>query len=841
MFFRFDMKNRLSFVKVFVFIGLILSSRINPAQDSDSLDKNNKIVESIVVSGNRKISEKAIIAKLLFKEGDLLKDCSKKAGDSLKRVAFMGYFADGSLKLKTEPGSSSDKVKLVLELEEKKLLSGYEFTGNENVSLKKLRSSLNLDAVNAIDSDDVERMCRQIEKIYRKENYLAAKATGSLFVDGPESFKILFSIVEGPKTKVLRVKFVGCKKILERKLREVLATKEDWLLAAVDGAGKYDKDMVERDKHVIEQFYQDHGYLNVSVPEAKIDRAANNKDLEITFYIEEGELYTVSRIGVPYDIEFNAEMIEQAILLKEGAPYSLSNLKDSMTRLEYVFGESGYIFLNVYPEIIPDHKNHTVEIKFSVEKGNKYKINDIEITGNLVTRDFVIRRELLVHEGMLAVKRLMDRSRERVEYLDYFDRGSVDWKIHKIDDEKVNLELIVKEKKSGQASLSLNYGANTGGKSAPAFVFDAHKRNFKGIGWDVGGGLQIGEGAVKLAFMDFENPYLLDRDVNFGCRAYVSRVDFDCFDPVEETIGAVTSVGFGLNTLGQRLRFTSEVGFEGVDYKVPSSGNIFDKSGNLIADLSTLASSENPVFRQYKKDFFTGGDYAWFGGKVSLDNLNYRINPTKGWSLELRDKVALSGFGSSNSNVDNPRIEGHSMFKLELDASFYWPIIDKSDRLVFSAKSRLGIIEPLFDSRKMPVIHKELFKVGGIHSLRGFRWGEAGPLFKTDKDAWPIPIGAKRMFVTNFELSTPVCAGSNAPIGFLFYDIGAGWNAQRINLTSNEVDTYVVNDKFSLRHAVGLGIKFSVPYPIRIDYGYKLNRRGGESSSELNISMNMPF
>lgn len=838
MLFRPNTKKNILFIRGLIFL-IIFSFSKTSFSATNLSDKSDKIIEEIIVSGNRKINEKSIISKLLFKEGDSLKLLSKKSSDSLKRVAFMGYFSEGSLKLKTQAGSSSDKVKVVIELDEKKLLSGYEFEGNTNVGVKKLRNSLELDSVVAVDADDIERMCRQIEKVYRKENYLAAKASGTLVADGPESVKILFSIEEGQKTKVLRVKFVGCKKILERKLRDVLATREDWILSAVDGAGKYDKDMVERDKHVIEQFYQDHGYLNVAVPEVKIEKASNNKDLEITFYIEEGELYTVSSIGVPYDSEFNAELTEQAILIKEGQPYSLSALKDSMSRLEYVFGESGYIFLTVYPEIIPDHKTCTVKVNFNVEKGNRYKINDIEITGNKVTRDFVIRRELLIHEGMPAVKRLMDRSRERVEYLDYFERGSVDWKIHKIDDEKVNLELIVKEKKNGQASVSLNYDQNTGGKSTPAVVFDAHKRNFKGIGWDVGGGLQIGEGAIKLAFLDFENPYLFDRDVTFGCRSYVSRVDFDCFDPTEETIGAVTSVGFGLNTFGQRLRFTGEVGLESVDYKIPSNDHIFDKSGNFIGGLSTLASSENMAFRRYKNDFFTGGDYAWFGGKVSLDNLNYRVNPTKGWSLELRDKVALSGFGSSGST--DSRIEGHSMFKLELDAAFYWPIIDKSDRLVFSVKSRLGIAEPLFDSRKMPIIHKELFKVGGVHSMRGFRWGEAGPLFKTDKDSWPIPIGAKRMFVTNFELSTPLCGGANAPIGFLFYDLGAGWNAQRINLTSNEVDSYVVNDKFSLRHAVGVGVKFSAPYPIRIDYGYKLNRRGGEAASDLSISMNVPF
>lgn len=798
-------------------------------------EDSGKVIESIEVVGNRKINEKAITSRLNFKVGDTLDSCKKKSSESLKRVALMGYFRDESIKLRQKDGSSGG-VKIVLELDEKKLISGYEFVGNSAVTAKKLKTSLNLDSLVAVDIDDVERMCRQIERVYRKENYLAAKATGALEADGAESFKVLFTVDEGPKTRVLKVNFVGCKQITERKLRGALFTREDWILSPLDSAGKFDKDMIERDKRVIENYYQDQGYLNASVPEVKIERAENGKDVEVTFFVEEGNLYHVSRVGLPYDSEFNALDVEKAVTVREEEPYSLSDVRDSVTRLEYVFGEGGYIYLNAYPEVIPDHKNHKVEVNFKVDKGDRYFVNEIEITGNKLTRDFVIRRELLLQEGKLATKSLMDRSRERVEYLDYFERGSVDWKIHKVDDGKVNLELVLKEKRSGQASMTLNYGPNSGGKTSPALVFDVHKRNLMGVGWDTGGGLHIGDGAVKLAFLDFENPYLFDKDINFGCRTYASRVDFDYIDPIEDTVGALATVGFSARPLGQRVRCVGELGFESVNYKIPE-GKVVGKDGKIVIDLASFALSENPVFRSYKKDLFTGGDYAWVGSRVTWDQLNYRVNPTKGWSFEMRNKIAFSGFGGS----DSAKVEGHSMAKLELEGSFFWPLIEAGDRLIFSAKTKLGFSEPLGDPRKRPMIHKELFKVGGIHSVRGFKWGEAGPMFKIDEDSWPTPIGAKRMFMTNVELTTPLGSGPGAAHGFLFYDVGCGWDAQKINLSMDEQKKYLVKDKFDLRHAVGFGVKFAMPYPIRIDYGYKLNRRGGESPSELNISMNVPF
>jgi outer membrane protein insertion porin family len=744
----------------------------------------------------------------------------------------MGYFTDESIAFTVLPGKDAAHAKILVELEEKKLISGYEFTGNSQIPAKKLKSGLNIDELIAVDKDDLARMCRQIERLYKKENYLSAKATATLEGDGPESVKVAFVIEEGPKTKVLKVTFIGCKNISEYKLRNMLATKEDWLLAPLDNSGKFDKDLIERDKRLIEQMYKDQGFLQAGVSEVRIKRADNGTDLEITFCIEEGNLYTVNRLGIPYDDEFNALKIERAITLREEQPYSLSEVRESLSRLEATFGEEGYIFANVYPEILPNHDKRTVDVIFKVDKGERCYINEIEITGNKVTKDYVIRRELLLQEGQLANKSLMERSRLQIEYLDYFERGSIDWRVHKVDDGRVNLELVVKEKKSGSASLALNYSPNAGGKTRPAIQFDLNKRNVLGSGIDIGCGLQVSDGAIKNAFVDFQNPYLFDQDLNFACRGYINKVDFgaDGLDPIEDTIGAASNIGFAPIVFGRRLRVIGELGLESVDYKIPSIA----ASRKDIASNGRLSIEQ--VFARYKEDLFTGGDFVWLGGKFILDRLNYSINPTKGWKVELRNKLALSGLSDSHPLAS--RVQGHSMLKCELDSSFYWPLIGP-DKLVFSARSRLGFAEPLGNSRKTPIIHKELFNVGGVHTVRGFKWGEVGPAFKLG-DSRPIPVGGKRMFVANFELAAPVGSSPQAPYIFAFYDFGAGWNSQKLNLTQDQTK-FIENDKMGMRHSFGCGIKFSMPYPIRVDYGYKLNRKGGEDPSELHITMNVPF
>lgn len=790
---------------------------------------SNITIDEIVVNGNRKINTQAILAKLCFAKGDSLEKCKKTANASLKNIASMRYFVDGKTSLSMQPGKDSTHKKIVISVEEKQLLAGYEFEGNSHIIAKKLLPSLNIDNFVAIDEDDVTRMCREIERQYKKENFLSAKATAKIEPEGTESIKVVFQIEEGSKTKVLKINFVGCKKIPEHKLRNALKTKEDWLLAGLNNAGKFDKDLVEHDKRVIEEIYKNHGFLQASVSEVQIKKASNDKDLELTFCIEEGREFIVNKIGIPYDDEFNPLKIEYAILLKEGEPYSVAAVRETEQRLESVFGEEGYVFVNLYPEIIPDNATNTVTVNFKVDKGERCQINEIEITGNKVTRDYVIRREILVQEGQLANKTLMELSRQRVEYLDYFDHNSVEWKIHKIDDGKVNLELVVKEKQSGKAGLSLNYTPGAGGKTAAALICDVSKRNVLGSGVDVGCGIQGDVSSIKNAFIDIENPYLFDKNLNFGTRAYMNKTDFEGLDPIEDSVGIASSLGFTSSLLGKRFRASGEFGLESVGYTMPP----LDAANQSLLKSSGISAAKS--FLTYKKDWFTGGNFVRTGIKLEFDQLNYSVNPTKGWKAQWTNTLALSSASVSKEDAD--RVTGHSMFKTELDARFYWPLIGHN-KLVFSARSRLGFAIPLGKSSKTPIIQKELFHVGGLHTVRGFKWGEAGPSFKLGE--FNTPIGSKSMFVTNFELTAPVGNSSQAPHAFVFYDFGAGWSAQTLNLQQAELN-FIDNNKFALRHSVGFGIKLTAPTPIRIDYGYKLNRKGGESVAELHLTMNVPF
>ncbi len=790
------------------------------------------VIQEILINGNHKINKNAILSKLAFAQGDTLDKCKQLSSTSLKNLAGMGYFKDHSLNLGYLPGDNQDKVKVVINLEEKALFSGYEFAGNSQISVKKLKTQLNIDSIIAIDQDDANRMCKEIERMYKKINYLSAKATARLEADGQESLKLIINIEEGTITRVQKVNFIGCKSFPEHKLRNILQTKEDWILGALNGAGKLDKDLIEHDKRTIEEFYRNHGYLKASVSEVQIKFAENKKDLELIFCIEEGSVFTVNKVGIPYDDSFNPLKIEYSIVPQENKTFSNNAIRESIKRLESTFGEEGYVFANVYHEVIPDEKKSTVDINFKVDKGEQYRINEIDITGNAVTKDYVIRRELLIQEGEIANKTLMHLSLRNVEFLDYFERDSVDWKMHKVDDGKVNLELMLKEKKTGNASVSLNIGQNSTGTTEPSFDIDLSKRNLLGYGFDVSSKLKTHPNTktsnISTAFLDFENPHLFDQDLHFAMRGFLNKSDINLndkvsLDPVEDTLGVTSSLGFYTKLFDQRIGVVGEIGFENVTYNMP-------KSFSDTATTAALGKSFN-AFMKYQKDLFVGGDSIWLGGKFVINNQNYVVDPTKGWKVEWRNKVAFSDAEKSSN------ITSHSLFKSEIDASFYWPLV-KQNQLIFSARTRLGFIQPLGDSTKTSITQKDLFHVGGVYTVRGYTFGQAGPGFKINDNI--SPIGSKAMFVTNFELTAPLGKGPTAPHGILFYDMGTGWNSQKLSLTSDE-QKLIDSDEISFRHSVGFGVKLAAPIPIRVEYGYKLNRRGGEKPSELHLTMSHQF
>ncbi len=485
---------------------------------------HKKIITKVVLEGNSLIKNDAIRQRLVYKEGDVYdQDLSALA---INKLYSLGYFSQ----IRIYKEEDSDSVALYIQLVEKKPLDGYDITGNMHFQTRKLIEKLGLRGLKAVDENDISYFCSKIRKMYREDNYHKTKVTGSLKPSIASSGVELELVVEeGPVAQVRQIDFVGVKKLPEWRLRDALMTKELWLLGFADGSGRFNREMIEADKQNIEFAYQNHGFLRAHVIDTKIEYPDDDESsIKVTFYIDEGDQYRVRYVMLPYDEEISKQEFLDVLTIKEGALYSRAQALETVEGIRAVLGKHGYSYADVYPipRVYDDMKK--VDFTFGVEKGEKVRVRRINITGNKLTHDKVIRREISLQEGALITSPELNSSKRRIEGLGFFERGAVGWKTHKLSEGLVDLELVVIEAKTGSFQMVAGLGAKEGSMSGGMQLgFNVGKRNLFGRGWNGQFNLQSDASRLGTFAFSFDNPYIFDSNVAFAFDSYFRMEEYD--------------------------------------------------------------------------------------------------------------------------------------------------------------------------------------------------------------------------------------------------------------------------------------------------------------------------
>lgn len=788
-------------------IFLLLLSSIFRAQGAPLIDEDLPVIRKIIVEGNKYVKKDAILNRLPYKEGE--KFDTEKTAIAINNLYMLGHFRQ--IQLERED-VADNAIHLYVVLEERKLLESITFTGNKVIKTKKIRSSLELDKLKTIDEEQLKRIVSAVQKLYKEENFHQVNIDYKIIVNKrvPDKASVAFHITEGKKARIRFVHFRGNDNMPSRKLRTLIFTREDWILGFMDDAGKYNEESLEMDKKRIEYYYREYGYLMAKVANTTVDFLKDDTEIHVTFDIREGERFYVRYISAPGDDLYNEDELLPYVEIEAGKPYCQSKLVKSIEKLKAQWGELGYIYADVYPQVVPNEETKEVDITFHVEKGKKMFVNRIDITGNKLTKDRVIRRELAIEEGDLITSRKLNRSKNSVEYLGFFERGAVNWKIHRLDDDQADVEMNVKEAKTGSANLMINYGSDKGSASRSVKIgLNVKKSNFLGRGWDIGAGVQTSLHNFKQGSIYFFDPHIFDTDISAGFNAYVKREEYEQWGiltprPIERIRGASLGIGFLLPKWSRRTSVGMEFGIEHIKNNDPMPPD-------------TLATLYQPIIDRT----FQQGDNVWLGASLSKDTRNHRVYPSEGYRVEWRFKSSPPGLNSEFNFV-----------KTEIDWSWYTALIGE-DKLVLMLHASAGIVDSVASCDGI-IPYKELFHMGGQTTVRGFVWGSIGPAWGAGDQA--VPLGARKAFQFNAELIFPLVADYSIK-GHVFYDAGAGWDTPKYGMTTQSL---LRRDQFNLRHSVGFGLNLSNPFPAKIDWGYKLDRdkEAGESPHEFHISMN---
>ncbi|HBY05465.1 MAG: Outer membrane protein assembly factor BamA [candidate division TM6 bacterium GW2011_GWE2_42_60] len=766
------------------------------------------IIRSINISGNTLVATSAIKTKIPFEIGDAFD--TRKAATIIKAIYRLGYFTN--IQVATEENSSGG-INLFITVTEKDRISALTFDGNKNYSTEKLRKKLELSRIRTLDERELINIAEQIKKAYREKSYHHTEVTGTLVPAKDGSKEAHFEIQEGTTTTVKCVKFRGNAHIPDDYLRAQLFTREDWIFGIIDKSGTYHPDAILQDRYTLENLYQSSGFLAARVTDVITDEKTDGT-MNITFVIDEGDPYVISKVEAPGNDILSEQQLLASIPLYQGQLYSKNLVRSAMDQLRTIWGEYGYIYADVQPAIRPDEKTKTVEISFRSDLGKCIHVNRIDIVGNFKTIDKVIRREILFDEGDLLTKNLMEESKRRLQLLGYFDqKDGVNWRIIKKDEDEADLELIVKEVGTGRIMCQAGYGMQndsqspTGGFSIGGSVSNS---NFRGAGirYGLNGNYAVNSKAVD-AFISDE--WLFDRPISGSLSAYLRDSIYEDFEqtinePAERTVGGTLHTGFRVEKLNF-MQVGLSLGQEDISYSSST------RAKERFADRALQNSLQLQIDRSFQP-----GSVLWVGGNLSQDFRDHPTYPSSGYFWNFDTKIGLPYSSSCFSFV-----------KAGIDANWYTPIIQQHG-LVFHIHGFGGLIERIKD-RAIP--YRELFHIGGPMSVRGFNYGQIGPQMLGSS------LGGSRAFFLNFELLFPITSDGNMR-GWLFYDGGTSWDTPDSNCIPPE---FLSNNAFEYRHSVGFGFSVQSPQPIRVDWGFKLDRkkRRGENIMEVHFSSARAF
>lgn len=739
----------------------------------------------------------------------------------IKNIYSLGYFKQ--IEVKTEQ-VGKNRINIHVFLTEKTPLKDIVFEGNKHLSKEDIFKKTDLEKKPAIEAQELKKYAAIIQKLYAEKNYHFAKVTTSLKKENGQGIAT-FKVTEGPVAHVKKVRFTGNKTFTGKKLRSLLFTREEWVLGIMDKAGTYNPLAIEQDRYTLENFYQSNGYLHAKVSNATVEFDKKKRDITVTFHIEEGKLYKLKTIKAPGNDLVSEETILAHIPLRTGQIYSKELIRTSIENLKALWGKYGNIYADIEPSIQPDDENQTVDITFYTDPGDVVHLNRINIFGNEKARDKVIRRQLLLEEGDLLTTAEMEASKDRVASLGFFDmHDGVNWKINRLDSNTADLDLLVKEIKTGRFEFQASYGGSPGRMSSAGGSWGVQasmqERNIFGLGMQ---GKLTGRwgGDEKAILVNFVNPYFLDRPLHAGFDAFLSHASYDEFKKVSGTVGEKrvgASVNFGF--VAKKLNFTSflaELGLEKIDHRGKESPKV---------SVNAEAATQNE-FQAILDERFKGGKFVYLQLNAGGDQRNHNVHISRGYKWNLTSRIAFPSF---NDNV--------GFYKFQADGHWYTPLIGEYN-LILHLHGHGGIVHAINNNR---IPFRELYNIGGQASVRGWQFGQISPMWYVpdliEDNGWQgDSIGGRKGLFFNAELVFPITSDQSMK-GSVFYDGGSGWDTPG----ASAIDpTRLKNNSFDYRHSIGIGIRVLNPQPMRVDWGFKLDRRTGETLNEVHFSTYFDF
>jgi len=704
------------------------------------------------------------------------------------------------------------------------------FEGNTKLSDAKLKKKVTFKVGEVLDEQKVFTAVQEIKKLYEKNGLSDTSVKYVLNIEQLTGHGIvIFHIEESPKYKIKDVEFLGAT-VKPGTLRSELKIRRRWAFSWLTGSGYFQQEEFDGDRDRLSDYYRNHGYLDFEIKDVKLERPTKNT-MYIKYYISEGRQYKVGDVKITggkiftdpeilnglhgvHDYQHSKDHLGvHGLPMDTGDIFTPDGLGKDTDLIEDFYGSKGYIEISQGQALrvnkVPNVDTGTMDLEYVLGDSEKSRVQKIEIHGNLKTKDKVIRRELAISPGDVMDMVRVKISKQRLEGLGYFDK--VDARPEPIDPPtpgQKDLVINVEEKNTGNFTLGAGYSSEqslVGYAEVSQSNFDLfHPPYFTGGGEKIRLRLDIGSlyQNYELAFVE---PWFLDRKLSLGVDLYRRQLDYESPNNIfdETRTGAKFSLSRALGSdffIGSLNYTVEDIGISlnsGWNADLPPSsayGGSPDDNNNSTSLSTTEVGTPHNVPQAILSQL---GDhfYQRVGGSLAYDTSNSSQLPNHGQHSEVSAEFSA---GAS------------TFYKVDLTSSWYFPGFYKGH--VLEVGGRTGVAQNLRDDGG-DVPFYDRYYLGGIYSLRGFKYRNVGPRepFNSNANAIPTePIGGDTYWFGSLEYSVPIFEQPNG-VGLrfaVFYDIGA-----------------VAPGSYSFSSAYddnwGLGIRLNIPHlgPLRLDYG----------------------
>ncbi|WP_271438956.1 outer membrane protein assembly factor BamA [Pontixanthobacter luteolus] len=848
------------------------------AAPQPSAQPQAQIIQSIAIVGAERLEPQTILSYITLRAGQPYSQAA--ADQALKELYATELFANASVR--------NDAGNVVINVTENPVINRIILEGNKRIKNDKIVPEIKLAARQIFTRSKVRADVARIIELYKRQGRFAATVEPKMVQLSQNRVDVIFEISEGPKSKVRQINVIGNDVFSDGELRSEMVTKQARLTSFFSSNTSYDPDRLAFDQQKLRQFYLTEGYADFRVVSAVAELTPDKRDFIITYVVEEGERYKFGDVNVESQIrDFDSGLMTSNLAMKGGDWYNAKSVEDTVEQLTELAGRFGYAFADVRPNFTRNQETLTMDVTYSINEAPRVYVERIDVNGNTLTQDKVLRREFRVAEGDAFSSIGVNRSTNRIKSLGYFQENfEIEQKEGSAPD-RIILEANVEEQPTGELQLSAGFS------SIESFILSGsiRQRNFRGRGQTVGASVNYSRYSRSFN-LSFTEPYVFDRNISAGIDIY--RRDFNSFNfqnntrnttYEQSTTGASLRVGVPLteymSLVGSYTFNYDEIGLD--------EGTFFrDQNGDGIPTCDPFLAG------RFLCDVIGSRTSSILGATLAFDNTDSRFRPTRGRSVTFTTEYA--GLGGS---VKYLRFRGK--------AAQYWNVLNG---FIFSLSAEGGVINGLQDRGGVgvdDVILTDRFFLGEPQ-IRGFDIrgvgprvlrqriiedpdspeGDPQPLVLTDRNqVSDDAIGGKAYYLGRAELEIPLGSGVRE-LGLrpsIFIDAGALFNVTRPELLSSPfllqtadadgnlqyvrpdgVVTIEPNDGMGTdydpdlavnpgafqevflgdsakpRITIGAGVNWNSPFgPFRIDFAHAITKVDGDDTKKFSFNVGTQF